>query len=112
MGRRAEDDAKRLFINRTRRGWQKREPLDDKLRVERPELLQNCFQLWRDEGRVAKGDVLEALSMAPSYIEELIGLEKGFFSGDKAEIISIPKFKQPDATKAQGAARIIPFLSD
>ena len=45
LGMLSEEQAKRSWINMSRRGWRKQEPLDERLVAERPRVLRRSFEL-------------------------------------------------------------------
>jgi len=69
-----EDLAHRLWINLGRRGWRRREPLDDDLLIEQPLFLTRCFELLVSTGPTAKDVLLSKLPWTATEIEELVGL--------------------------------------
>ena len=52
------ESAKKLWINRNRRGWRVDEPFDEQIEIEEPRLLQNAFFVLRD----SSGDQISAIS--------------------------------------------------
>lgn len=98
-----EEQVKRLYINWSRRGWRKREPLDDSLSVERPMILKNCIEALLNEGIKSKSQFLEELCLQSNDIEELMGLEKGFLKEPYMDAVYFPELKE----KVKG--KIIPI---
>lgn len=72
-----EDLAHRLWINLGRRGWRRREPLDDELEIEQPLFLTRCFELLISTGPTARDALLSELPWSAPEIEELVGLPQG-----------------------------------
>lgn len=72
-----EDLAHRLWINLGRRGWRRREPLDDELPIEQPVFLTRCFELLVATGPTARDLLLSELPWSAPEIEELVGLPEG-----------------------------------
>lgn len=72
-----EDLAHRLWINLGRRGWRRREPLDDELPIEQPVFLTRCFELLLSTGPTARDVLLSELPWSAPEIEELVGLPEG-----------------------------------
>ena len=85
----SQEQAKRFWINLSRRGWKTREPLDDKLPIEKPRLLRRSFELLIDEGVQTRDQVLYRLPYSPRDIEELAGLESGYLSRLPAPQVAI-----------------------
>jgi len=95
-----EDDyARTLFINYNRRGWAKREPLDDKLPIEQPKLLRRSFELLVKENIITVDDITTQLPYPESALEEIIGLPKGFLS-PRNNVEYLPTLKRPQAREA------------
>jgi len=86
-----EGEAKRLWINRNRRGWREFEPLDD-LPTERPKMLANAFNVLLKNSVKTKEQILDDLSLTANDIEELANLPKGFFYGE--EEYKLPRIKK------------------
>ena len=73
-----DDHARRLWINRTRRGWRAKEPLDDRLPVETPRLLYRSVAALLSERVQSRAEILSALSLPLKDVEELACLPDGF----------------------------------
>jgi Zn-dependent peptidase ImmA (M78 family)/DNA-binding XRE family transcriptional regulator len=86
LGLIGEEHAQRLWKNRARRGWIRKEPLDDQLPIEKPRLLRRVFELLIDEGVQSRAEIRAALPYALSDIEELAGLPPGFLEEKPAPI--------------------------
>lgn len=71
---------KRLWINYSRRGWRRREPLDDSMHHERPNVLRKSLELILQAGAQSVQDVIDGTGLPPSDIEALAGLKPGFLS--------------------------------
>ena len=69
-----DESSKRLWINIGRRGWRKREPLDDLLEIEQPQFIAKCFELLIDGNPTNRDHLLSQLSWTPTEIERLFGL--------------------------------------
>ena len=82
-----EDEAKRLWINRNRRGWREFEPLDD-LPPEKPKMLSNSFTVLLENKIKTKEQILSDLALAANDIEQLSNLPPGFFK-DKEELSEV-----------------------
>jgi len=95
-----ENQAKRFWINRNRRGWREHEPLDD-LPVEIPQLIPKSFQILVDEQVRTVDQILDDIRLPYSDIEELACLPKGFF-GRSAGNDAMPVLKN-------GRAKVLPF---
>jgi len=80
------EQAQRLWINYTRRGWKQVEPLDESLRIERPRLLRRCFEMLINEGMETKAQVLLDLPLSARDIEEIASLPKDFLTDRSSEV--------------------------
>ena len=99
LGFLSETQERRLWINYSRRGWRKHEPLDDQLENEGPRYLRRCIELLVQKNVVQCEDLSFQLALPPSDIEQLVGLPSGFFESDEPEI----EFKK------ESVRRILPF---
>lgn len=105
-----EAQTQRLWINYSRRGWRKHEPLDDLLPIEKPRLLKRSFELLIGERIRTKNEILSDLPYAASDIEELAGLSLGYFSTEfPAEVTVLPKPKYREGNPQTGPAKVIDF---
>jgi Zn-dependent peptidase ImmA (M78 family)/transcriptional regulator with XRE-family HTH domain len=77
-----EIQAQRLWINYSRRGWKKQEPLDDVVKPEPPRLLRRGFEVIIREGIKTPGQIIRELALSSNDIEELAGLDRGFFQAE------------------------------
>lgn len=71
-----EEYARRLWINYNRRGWSRREPLDDKLAIEQPKLLRRSFELLLSSGIIMREDIIHHLPYPLLHLEEILNLPK------------------------------------
>lgn len=74
----SSDQARRLWISHTRRGWNRREPLDDELPVEQPRTLRRAFELLVNEGIQSRAEIATRLPFPADDIEDLACLDPGF----------------------------------
>ena len=81
-----QDEYTRLFKGLSRKDWRKQEPLDSITPVAEPEAFKEAMDLIFEEGIYNAGSFLSDFSnytgkyLSYSEIEELLALEKGFFS--------------------------------
>lgn len=75
------DEARRLWINRTQRGWRLREPLDDELDFEEPRVLKKSFELVLSKGIISPDEICQETGLDLGEIEKLCGFEVGYLSG-------------------------------
>lgn len=96
-----EDEIRRMWLARSRRGWQRLEPLDDTIPVEQPRALNNALCLVVDQGVKSKEQILRELARKAEDIESLAGLPTGYF-GDQPSPIRLRDRVAPVATRNGG----------
>ncbi len=97
----------RLFVNRAQRGWTRREPLDDQLPLERPEVLAMALGLLvEDRGLDA---VLAAQRIGVSDISRLAGVSPQELAGRTAPVVRLPIPVGRPAVAGGEAAPVIPL---
>lgn len=79
-----DDTSYRLWINLGRRGWRKREPLDDEIPIEEPVYLKRCIELLTTTGPSAIDTILSQLPWSPTEIETLLNLPNGMLQPDES----------------------------
>lgn len=94
-----KESAKRLWINRSRRGWKFEEPLDD-LPPEQPKLLSESFKMLIDNQVRSQEQIADDLLLPMEIIEELCSLECGYLGGN-VENAPLPEWR--------AGGNIIPF---
>lgn len=87
-----EQQSKRLWINLSRRGWRKREPLDDSTVAEKPNLIRQSIEMLVKEGVKTREQVAIDLCLAATDIEKLGELTPGFLGGQAEP--DLPKLKR------------------
>lgn len=88
---------KRLWINYSRRGWRRNEPLDDTLQHETPRMLRHSLELILEAGAQAPLDVVGSTGLPASDIESLADLPSGLLSnGGYAPVALRKKTDWPD----------------
>ena len=101
----------RAMINYNRR-WKNGESSDGEILPEQPQFLARCVELLVNEGVRTKDQLLADLPFGSYVVEELVGLPRGYLSGNSAEVIPI---KQPsikaDFVKAGGTVVSVDFSS-
>jgi Zn-dependent peptidase ImmA (M78 family)/DNA-binding XRE family transcriptional regulator len=76
-----DDDRRRyLMIQMSRKGWRRREPLDDSLAPEDPRLLKRSLDLLLEHGRLFQEELLRRTHLWPTDIEKLLGLPPGYLA--------------------------------
>jgi len=77
LGMITPEHAERLLISRARRGWVRREPLDDTLPIEEPVILRSSFELIIANDPTIRRHVVDTLYLSPRDIEQLASLPPG-----------------------------------
>lgn len=96
LGIMGQTQVTRSFINLGRKGWRKREPLDDVLPIEEPRLLRRCVQLLVESGTKSKQQIISDLVETPSDVESLLTLAPGYFDPEREKITNLPVLKSDD----------------
>ena len=106
-----EDQARRLGINRRRRNWRIREPLDDTLPVETPRLLLRSFSALLSDSVQSKFEILSRLALPSKDIEGLACLPEGFLE-EKSAPISLRYFTSGRKSATEPDRLSTSFVSD
>jgi Zn-dependent peptidase ImmA (M78 family)/DNA-binding XRE family transcriptional regulator len=77
----SEQTARRMWINYSRRGWRRSEPLDDVMPVESPRLLHKAIDLFLGDGVHNADDLRAGVRISDRDIEALCSLPEGYLSG-------------------------------
>jgi Zn-dependent peptidase ImmA (M78 family)/DNA-binding XRE family transcriptional regulator len=88
-----QEQSRRTWINLSRRGWRRWEPLDDTLIPECPRILPRSAQLLVESGIKTKEQILTDLSFSASNLEALLCLPAGYFTQRSPLILVTPKAK-------------------
>lgn len=109
----SEDKAQRLWIQRSRLGWNKKEPLDDQMPIEEPRLLLRGFEFRLNEKAEEQSLILAELALAANDVEALSGLPAGSFKESPAQIseptvhiLKSPRHQESKRPQAHGLAEI------
>ena len=78
LGWLTEEQRRGLWINYSRRGWKRKEPLDDVLEAESPRMLPRAVKMIVDKGGVPANQIVSDLLLHPSDIAELAGLDESY----------------------------------
>lgn len=108
LGIMSEEQSRRAWINMSRRGWRRQEPLDDRLVPEQPRLLRRSFELLVNEGIKTREQILTDLAMNAADIESLACLESGDLSGQKHDNVAMPKLRE-ELQADTGTGNVIRF---
>jgi Zn-dependent peptidase ImmA (M78 family)/transcriptional regulator with XRE-family HTH domain len=102
LGLLPDNQAERLWMNLARRGWKRKEPLDDSLPPEQPKLLRQCIDMMLESRFRSRSQIVEDLCLPQADIEELAGLPEGYLGEGFGDIIMLPQFKShPSSTPTQ-----------
>jgi hypothetical protein len=86
-----EEQEKRLWINRSRRGWHRSEPLDDSTPPEQPTLMSKSFKMILEAKVKCREQIVKGLNFSGFDIENFGSFPKCFIIGRPAE--GEPHFK-------------------
>lgn len=112
LGLLSEAEEKRLWRNYARRGYRKREPLDDEITPEQPAVLEQALQLLVDERVQSRDQIRAAIPLAPSEIEALAGLPEGFLSSKpQVHLRGTANASRPSEASSAPGSTVIPFPS-
>lgn len=103
-----EEQARRSWINMSRRGWRKQEPLDDRLVPEQPRLLRRSFELLINEGIKTPEQILSDLALNAADVEALACLDSGYLSGKAPDVIAMPQLRE-EHRAGTGTGNVIRF---
>ena len=79
-----QEEARRLYINYNRRGWNRQEPLDNEEALEEPRLVKRVFEAVIDNEVIQRAQITAALPFNPEDIEQLAALPYGYLDEDSA----------------------------
>lgn len=96
-----EQQAKRFFINISKRKWRTQEPLDDVIPVEKPKVLKDATMLLSNEGILTLEDIAHKTVLSIRDVSQLTGIEI-------ARPTPLPKLK-PAIDKPSNKNNIIQF---
>jgi Zn-dependent peptidase ImmA (M78 family)/DNA-binding XRE family transcriptional regulator len=80
------EQEKSLWISLSRRGWKTKEPLDDEIKIEQPQLIKRAFEMLINEKVKTKQEILSQIPLSPIDIEKLAGLNQGYLTETEEEI--------------------------
>ena len=85
LGMIGKDDARQLYINYNRRGWNDGEPHDQDLETERPRMVRRAFEALVDREFISRSQIPELLPFNREDIESVSGLLAGYFNEDELD---------------------------
>jgi Zn-dependent peptidase ImmA (M78 family)/DNA-binding XRE family transcriptional regulator len=104
----SEEQARRMWIAMSRRGWRKQEPLDDRMAPEQPRLLRRSIELLVKEGVKTTDQILTDLALSAFDIESLACLDSGYLSYEPTNTFGMPQLRQ-DIYPKNGTDNVIRF---
>jgi Zn-dependent peptidase ImmA (M78 family) len=108
LGILSEEYERRLWKYYSARGWRKSEPMDDLLKPENPRLLNRSVRLLVDEKVRSREALLNDFRLFGVDVEALCGLPKGYMTAEPADIVVLPKLKNPNSA-GRGGGSVVPF---
>ena len=78
------EEARHLYINYNRRGWNKQEPLDETSLVEEPRLARRAFEIVVENSLIQRSQIAAALPFNTEDVEQLANLPIGYLDDDSA----------------------------
>lgn len=97
----SDAEEKRLWINRTRRGWSKSEPLDSSTPVEIPNLIYKSFKVLLDEGLKSCEQIVSDINIHAHDLESLFDFPQGF--------LTVKPSSASPMLKSNGGTNIVDF---
>lgn len=89
------EEARRLYINYNRRGWNRGEPLDEASEVEKPRLVRRVFESIVENNVLERSQIVAALPFNREDIEQLASLPYGYLDDDSAYTQAIRELGAP-----------------
>lgn len=101
----SEEKAQRLWIQRSRLGYNKKEPLDGQLPIEEPRVLLRSMELCLSTSGLQPSQILFDLALAINDVQALCGLPETLLSEHRIEV-SEPAVHMLDTSKLSPNARL------
>ena len=92
-----ESHVRRLWISYNRR-WKTKEPMDDQISFEAPQLMKQCFDLLIESKVKTKSEILYDLPYSQRDIETLTNLPEGYLDEDFGQVRNLPTIKADTET--------------
>jgi Zn-dependent peptidase ImmA (M78 family)/transcriptional regulator with XRE-family HTH domain len=103
----SDSQYQRAFIDFSRRGYRKLEPLDDVAPVEKPEVLRKAFELLAEHA-ASRADVIEGFALPTRDVEVLCGFDPGYFTSAEAKVLPL-RLRDRAEGGAANQGEVIPF---
>jgi len=81
-----KEQEQKLWVSYSRKGWRKREPMDERIVVENPVLISRAINLIIKEGIKTKDEIASELPLSPIDIEELMNLPYGYMGPSSPDV--------------------------
>ena len=88
------DEARQLYINYNRRGWNRREPLDDEAELEKPRLVRRVFEAIVDNDVLERSQIVAELPFNREDIEQLASLPIGYLDDESTYTQTIRELEE------------------
>ena len=107
---RVKNQKRNLFIYLSKKGWRKKEPLDDRIEIEKPTYLEDAIRILVENEIQSKDSVKNNTRLSEKDITKLTGLPEFFFSDSTSKIKILPKFnKNQTQSKNKKEGKVIPI---
>lgn len=104
-----------LWINANRRGWRKKEPLDDTIQMSQPGLMTKSVEMLVEEKVRRPDQIVSDLGLPAREVEDLTRMPRGYFSGKDAAVVPLAKFRTDAPVNRQTslfeAENVVPISS-
>lgn len=103
-----DEHERRLHMAYSSRGWRRREPFDDDLRIETPRVMRAAFDMAHRAGLYSIGQLRMSLPYSALDIEQLCSLPSGYLEGAQSVLVRLPA-ASPDIAAPTQAGRLVVF---
>lgn len=79
-----------LYREISRRGWRKKEPHDDTLPIEGPNLIPSGIRMLVEAGVRGTDQIAAELALPTFDLEEITNMPRGFYSAPRAPVVALP----------------------
>lgn len=96
-----KDEEKKLWLGYCRKGWRRKEPLEERITIEKPILLNSAIDLIIKEGIKSIDQITYDIPLSNKDIEELLNLPPGYL----APLSSLVKLNDRSSTAVEDGYR-------
>jgi Zn-dependent peptidase ImmA (M78 family)/DNA-binding XRE family transcriptional regulator len=116
-----KEEHRQLRIRMSRRGWTRKEPLDDQLTPEQPAVLEHAIKLLISERIISRDELLRRCPFGARNLEDIAGLPRGYLTDDSWGSVHRIGLKpvnsrgepgESSGTSNSGAADVLDFPGD